>query len=479
VATLFEILASQNPWWTGTPFERGHEREDYLKTIGRFVKTGEIVVLSGVRRSGKTTLLFQTIQMLIKKCRVPQTNILFVNCDEPGIAGRENALLEVVDVYRREIAPKGTIYLVLDEVQAVENWEREVKSLYDKKTCRIILSGSSSYLLDSQISTLLSGRYLAVPVFPLDFFEYLQFQTIVPPRDAAGRAAQKYEIMARLRQYLREGGFPMVVLQQDGRTKEDYLRAYYDSIVYRDIVRANVIRNQKALALLLSHLFTNIAAPFSYRRLKETLGIDIDTIRDYIHFAGMAKILFEVPFFSWSLSVQARQNRKIYCIDNGLRNAVSFRFSEDEGKLAENLVFVELLRSGEFPCYWKQNREVDFVTKAADNTLTGINVCYSDEIPAREYEGLEEFAKTFPGAVRELLILTKDYEATKGTITCVPLWKWLLMRREHGPLDVIRSGRSSTRGSGDYTKERKGSQKKDSDTVVNGITDRRKKKSRS
>jgi hypothetical protein len=430
VATLFEILAAQNPWWTGLPFETGRERQNYLKTISRFVKTGEIVVLSGVRRSGKTTLLLQTIRMLMKKERVPQKNILFVNCDDPWIAGRTNALSEAVDAYRREIAAKGTIYLVFDEVQAVEGWEREIKSLYDKKTCRVILSGSSSYLIDSQVSTLLSGRYLTVPVYPLDFTEYLQFHAIVPPADAAGRAAQKYEIMALLRQYLLEGGFPVIVLQQDERTKQDYLRAYYDSIVYRDIVRANVVRNQKALAGLLQYLLANIAAPFSYRRLKEALGIDVDTIRDYIHFAGMAKILFEVPAFSYSLQVQARQNRKIYCIDNGLRNAVSFRFSADEGKLAENLVCIELMRSGLVPYYWKGNREVDFVTKARDNSLSAINVCYTDEVPAREYKGLEEFAKTFPDAVRELVILTKDYEATQGNITYIPLWKWLLRGKE-------------------------------------------------
>ncbi len=430
MATLFEILADQNPWWTGRPFDTGRERQKYLKTIARFVKTGEIVVLSGVRRSGKTTLLFQTIRMLMKKERVPKENILFVNCDEPGIAGNTNALSEAVDAYRREVAARGTIYLVFDEIQAIEGWEQEIKALYDKKTYRIILSGSSSYLLDSQVSTLLSGRYLSVPVFPLDFVEYLQFHAIVAPSDAAGRAAQKYEITVLLRQYLREGGFPIVVLQQDEHTKQDYLRAYYDSIVYRDIVRANVVRNQKALAGLLQYLLSNIAAPYWYRRLRESLGIDVDTIRDYIHFAGMAKILFEVPVFSYSLQVQARQNRKIYCIDNGLRNAVSFKFSEDEGKLAENLVCIELMRSGLAPYYWKGDREVDFVTKAKDNSLSAINVCYSDEIPAREYEGLKEFARTFPDTVRELVILTKDYEATKGEITCIPLWKWLLAEKE-------------------------------------------------
>lgn len=430
MASLFELLADQNPWWTGKPFENGRVRGDYREKIARLLETGEIVVVGGVRRSGKTTLLLQTVRQLLVDKKVPAENILFVSCDQPGLSGRANALAEAVDAYRRELAPEGTIYLLFDEVQAIEGWEREVKSLYDKKTSRIILSGSSSYLLDSQVSTLLSGRYLPVTVYPLDFAEYLQFHDIIPPRDAAGRAAQKYGITSLLREYLREGGFPVIVLQQDERTKQDYLLAYYDSIVYRDIVQANVVRNPKALAGLLRYLFTNISAQFSYRRLKEALGIDIDTIRDYIHFAGMAKILFEVPGFSYSLQAQARQSRKIYCIDNGLRNAVSFRFSEDEGKLAENLVCIELMRSGFTPYYWKQDREVDFVLKAKDNLLTGINVCYSDDIPAREYEGLEEFARTFPDAVRDLVILTKDYEAVKGKITCIPLWKWLLLDRE-------------------------------------------------
>jgi len=312
----------------------------------------------------------------------------------------------------------------------VDGWEREIKSLYDGKHGRIILSGSSSYLLEPQVGTLLSGRYFTIPVYPLDFCEYLRFHTIIPSKDKAKRAAQKYEITANLRQYLHEGGFPVVVLQQDERTKQDYLRAYYDSIVYRDIVRTNVVRNQKALASLLHYLFTNIASPYSYRRLQEMLGTDIGTVRDYIHFAALAKILFEVQAFSYSLPAQARQNKKIYCIDTGLRNAVAFRFSEDEGKLAENLVFLELMRSGATPFYWKGSREVDFVTSSRDLTLSAINVCYSDKIPDREYEGLKEFAGEFGAKVKELLILTKDYEAKEGEIVCIPLWKWLLEREQ-------------------------------------------------
>lgn len=429
MATLFELLAVQNPWWSGQPFDTGKERPGYLGTIGRYLKTGEIIVISGVRRSGKTTLLYQVIHDIITSGNVPPRNILFVNCDDPNLSGRKNPLSEAIETYRQEIAARGMIYLFFDEVQGVKNWEREIKSLYDRKKFRIVLSGSSSYLLDSQVSTLLSGRYLPVPVYPLDFTEYLAFHSVSLPKDAAARAAQKYGIMTRLKEYLREGGFPVVILQEDERTRQDYLRAYYDSIVYRDIVRTNEVRNQKALSQLLQYLFTNISTPYSYRRLKEMLGIDIDTVRDYIHFAGMARILFEVQAFSYSLPAQARQNKKIYCIDNGLRNAVSFRFSEDEGKLAENLVFVELMRSGKTPYYWKGKREVDFVIKSTDGSLTGINVCYGDEIPEREYEGLGEFADEFGETVTELLILTKDYEGREGRISCIPLWKWLLRKK--------------------------------------------------
>ncbi|HOT03997.1 MAG TPA: ATP-binding protein [Methanolinea sp.] len=429
MTSLFDLLATLNPWWTGKEFETGKPRHSYFSKIQRYLETDEILVLSGVRRSGKTTLLFQTIKYLIERKHIPPRNILFVNCDEPEISSLENPLIKVVDTYRKEIPSKGTLYLVFDEIQGIPGWERTIKSLYDRKNYRILISGSSSYLLDSQLATLLSGRFFSIPVFPLDFREYLSFRGIELIEDPVGLTARKYEILTHLKRYLREGGFPIVVLQEDERTKDDYLKAYYDSIVYRDIIRVNEIRNQKALSGLLHYLFTNITAPYSYRRLKDLLGIDINAVQDYIHFAEMAKVLFEVPHFAYSLKAQKRPNRKIYCIDNGLRNAVSFRFSEDEGKLAENQVFVELLRSGATPFYWKKKKEVDFVVKSRDNLLTAINVSYTDTIPAREREGLQEFAAEFDDKVGEMIILTKDTEQISDDISLIPLWKWLLMEK--------------------------------------------------
>ncbi len=429
MTSLFELLTTLNPWWTGQEFETGKSRLSYFSKIQRYLETDEIMVLSGVRRSGKTTLLFQTIKYLIDSQHVPPRNILFVNCDEPEISSLENPLTKVVDTYRKEIPAKGILYLVFDEIQGITGWERIIKSLYDRKKYKIIISGSSSYLLDSQLSTLLSGRFFTIPVFPLDFREYLAFQGIEVTDDPVDLVARKYDILNQLKRYLREGGFPIVVLQEDERTKDDYLKAYYDSIVYRDIIRVNEIRNQKALAELLHYLFTNVTAPYSYRRLKDLLGIDLETVQDYIHFAEMAKVLFEVTHFAYSLQAQKRPNRKIYCIDNGLRNAVSFRFSEDEGKLAENLVFIELLRSGSTPFYWKKKKEVDFVVKGPDNLLTAINVSYTDAISAREKDGLQEFAGEFGDKVKKMIILTKDTEQGSDDISLIPLWKWLLMEK--------------------------------------------------
>ena len=423
---LIDRLISLNPWWNNRDFGTGVRRERYLSQINRYYESGEIVVLSGVRRSGKTTLLYQMIHDLIHiQGKNPRT-ILFVNCDEPAITRLEHPLETVLDTYRKEICSEEGACLIFDEIQNIPGWEQWIKAVYDRKQFRLIISGSSSYLLSSELSTLISGRYLPIPVYPLDFSEYLLFRGVNPGRDSVARTSQKYELLQMLREYLREGGFPQVILQPDEEVKKDQLRAYYDSIVYRDIVRVNEVRNQRAMSDLLSYLLSNVTSLYSYRKLEDLLGIEMNTIKEYIRYAEQAKILFEVRYFSYSLKTQARNNKKIYCIDNGLKNAVSFTFSTDEGKNAENLVFLELRRRGYKPWYWKKKGEVDFVLKNPDNTLSAINVTYTDTIPAREFDALREFDGAFGSSVRDLILITKDTAQTEGNILCVPLWKWLL-----------------------------------------------------
>jgi len=140
-----------------------------------------------------------------------------------------------------------------------------------------------------------------------------------------------------------------------------------------------------------------------------------------------AYLLFTVPIFSYSLKVQEQNPRKLYTIDNGLRNAVSFKFSEDEGRLAENLVFIELKRKNREIYYWKGRGEIDFVIKNKDNSVDLINVCYSDEIQKREYDSINEFIEKHPKVkINKCIILTKDIEKKEKKTEYIPLWKWLL-----------------------------------------------------
>ncbi|MDE4907017.1 ATP-binding protein [Methanogenium marinum] len=423
---LMEVLVSLNPWWSGKDFGTGVRRKRYSSKIRKYYATGEIVVLSGVRRSGKTTLLYQFIHDLIYGQNIDPRSILFVNCDEPALARLDRPLETVLDIYRREVYSQEGACLVFDEIQNIPEWERWVKAVYDRKQFQLVISGSSSCLLDSEVSTLISGRYLSVPVYPLDFSEYLLFQEVEAGTDPIALSSQKYEILEHLRHYLHEGGFPQVVRQSEEEVKKDQLRAYYDSIVYRDIVQVNEVRNQRAMSDLLFYLMTNITSLYSYQQLVQVLGIEVGTIKEYIRYAEMAKVLFEVRFFSYSLKTQARNNKKIYCIDNGLRNAVSFTFSADVGRGVENLVYLELRRRGHDPYYWKKGGEVDFVLKNADNTLSAVNVTYTDTIPGREMDALREFADVFGAKVKDQVLITKDTEKTDGDIRCIPLWKWLL-----------------------------------------------------
>jgi len=424
--SVLDLLAALNPWWSGRPIDVGIRREKYFTKIQKYLETGEIVVLTGVRRSGKTTLLFQIIDDLIRNRRIDPRSILFVNCDEPEIARLENPLETLLEAYRRDVYGGGAAYIILDEIQTIEGWERWLKSLYDRKQFTLIVSGSTSYLLDSNLSTLIAGRYLPVHVYPLDFAEYVIFSGEDLPRDPVTLASSKYRLLHLLGEYLKEGGFPQVVLSDDKAVRRDPLAAYYDSIVYRDIVRVNEVRNQKALGDLLVYCMTNVTSLYSYRNLQEVLGIDFETVREYLYYAQQAKILFEVQYFSYSLKTQSRNNKKIYCIDNGLRNAVSFWFSEDEGRLAENLVFIELKKQGREVYYWKKQGEVDFVVKNPDRSLSAINVSYTDALHAREEKALLEFADYHGSGVRECILLTKDTEKMEGAVRYIPLWKWLL-----------------------------------------------------
>ncbi len=393
-------------------------------------ETQKVISLIGLRRAGKTFYFYQLINNLIEDGINPN-QILYINFEDDRILPLNVKDLNTILEAYYELYPENTsetLYLFFDEIQNIDNWELFIRRVHDKKNARIYITGSSSKLLSKEIATSLRGRTLSYYLFPLSFEEFLRFRQVTLNKDFEYTDA-RFRVKKLFSEYLGGGGFPEVVLEAE-ELKQDILRNYFEMFIYRDLVERFSIRNTSLLKSLVKFLITNIGTTFSvnsfYRTIRKDMPVGKDTLMEYLSYLEDINLVYLVPIFSYSLKKQQVNPRKVYCIDNGLRNAVSFMFSKDEGRLAENLVFLELKRRNKEPYYWKNKGEVDFVIKDRDSSLTAINVSYTDDIDERETKALLEFADEFSPNVKELILLTKDLEKTEGRIKIIPLWKWLM-----------------------------------------------------
>ncbi|HLC72123.1 MAG TPA: ATP-binding protein [Candidatus Nanoarchaeia archaeon] len=427
-----EKLVEWNPWWEKeeTIEElRGKPRPQYTDIVDA-VAIKEIIIITGVRRSGKSTLLYEMISQLLKK-NVDKKQILFINLEDKKFS--KDSIEEIYACYRENINPDKKAYIFLDEVHKKDGWEGWIRKKYDLKTNnKFVISGSCSYLLKKEYATLLTGRNLTFEVFPLSFKEFLEFKEVSIEESNVERGIvsdqTKHSIMRHLQEYVMQGGFPEITLKEE-RYKMKVLKQYFDDILYKDIIDRYNLNSQKTKDLAL-FLITNVTSFFSLRSIRSIVKISYDTIKEYISYYQEAFLLFTLDHFSYSLKEQKTLPSKVYCVDNGLRNAVAFKFSKDDGKLVENLVFLELRRNDKEVYYWKKKGEVDFIVKNKDQSLTAINVSYTDEILEREARALEEFKKEMKTRCKELLMITKTREEKVGPIRYVPLWKWLLIKKK-------------------------------------------------
>jgi predicted AAA+ superfamily ATPase len=418
-----KILAEHNPWWNSGKVDalfKGRKRKDY-EIIIKSAKIREITIITGVRRSGKSTLMYQIIDSLLEQGIKPE-QILLLNLEDPKL-DKEN-LDEIYSSYKSSINPKEKSYILLDEIQRKEAWERWIRKHYDMKTeCKFIISGSCSYLLKKEYSTLLTGRNITFEVFPLSFNEYLEFKNIDTSQNMM-LEKDTYQITNALTEYIEKGGFPNIFFT-DPQFKTKILMQYFDDIIYKDIIDRHNLSSSKTRDLAI-YLMTNITGKISLRSIRNTLGLSYESIKEYVAHYIEAFLFFRLEHFSYSIKEQKTRSSKIYCIDTGIRNAVSFKFSKDEGKLAENIVMVELKRRGEEIFYWNDTgSEVDFIIKNKDNNLTAINVTFTDNITSREEEGLINFKHTYKKAAR-LILITKNTEKKENSIEYIPLGKWLM-----------------------------------------------------
>jgi len=429
---IIKIFGDWNFW--DKDLNTGINRPYYLNKIKNFHESSHIIVITGARRSGKSFIMRQTAKTLIKE-GIKKNNILIVNFEDPRFVELNTKILQqVYDVYLEFLNPQEKSYLFLDEIQEVKDWEKWVRTIHELDKAKIIISGSNAKLLSRELSTLLTGRHLDLVIFPLSFKEFLKFRNV----DLSERFAitnKEIEIKRLLREYIEFGSFPEVVL---GGEKRQILLNYFEDILNKDIVRRFKIRKSKELVSLAKFYLGNISSLITFSSLERTLNISVDTVEKFSRYLEDAFILFFLKRFSYKLREQEKSPRKVYAIDVGLVNTVGFRFSQNMGRLTENLVFLELKRKEMLGSnleiyYWKDvnHREVDFLIKENLKVSQLIQVCWEINRPEtknREIRALLKAMKEFN--LEEGLIITDDYEAEENIkgkkINYIPLWKWYL-----------------------------------------------------
>jgi predicted AAA+ superfamily ATPase len=434
---LIEILSKWN-LWNDNQYELGVIRPDYINKMSAFLKAGKILTITGVRRSGKSTIMKQYASKLVNE-GIPQNNILFVNFEEAEFDNPNLILLlKIYEAYKEILKPTDKPYIFLDEIQNVPRWEKFVRSINERKEAHIIISGSNAKMLSQEFATILTGRQLVLSVFPLSFNEFLLFNDI-PKIDDKIIALNSEKIRELFRSYINYGGFPEVTISNEDDIKIRLLNTYLDDIIQRDIVARHKIRKIQELHSLVKYYINNFSNQITYNSIRKFIDLEIKTIKEYSHYFVETNLIFFIKRFSYSLKTQEKNSRKLYLIDTGLSLANKIKTSKNVGRIIENLVaiklkFEEFKNPGNNTYYWKDNynrKEVDFIVQNGNEICEVIQVCWdiSDEkTRKREISAMLSAMEEFQ--LKEGLIITEDLEYTESIngyiIYYKPIWKWLL-----------------------------------------------------
>lgn len=425
------ILSDWNFW--KQDLSTGIKREKYLNELNKLIFTEQILVITGPRRSGKSYLMRQLAKNLIDK-GTAKKNILIINFEDPRFVKTDLELLnKIYETYIEIIRPEETPYIFLDEIQEVKGWEKWVLMMQELKKARIIASGSNARLLSHELATLLTGRHIDMTIFPLSFNEFLDFHQISVKKEKDFIQNQMM-IKRSLNDYFEYGAFPQVVL---GNSKKELLLSYLDDLLEKDLVKRYKIRKVEKLKSLVKFYLSNISSLTTFSSIEKFLNLSSDTVEKFSSYLENIYLLFFLKRFSYKVKEQEKSPRKVYAVDTGLINQVGFRFSENFGRLAENIVFLHLLRKKLVEkqtelFYWKNERhqEIDFVVKK-NNNLFPIQVCWD----IREWKTKSREIKSLLKGMEVLkqnkgLVITEDYKKTEKygskEIQFVSLIEWLL-----------------------------------------------------
>ncbi len=405
-------------------------KRELLNNFDKELNSREIIFIYGIRRSGKSSLLNLIAKDLIHNRKIPSKNILFVNFeDERFINFRTEDFDKLFTLFLELENPKGKKYLFFDEIQNIEGWERWINRLYEFEDVKIFLIGSNASLVNSLISSSLTGRNRQKQVHTFSFKEFLLLRDITLTARDLFLPENVALVKREFNNYLHLGGFPEVIKNNDATLAAEYFR----DIIFRDVVSNYNIRNIKELRELSLYLITNTGTIFSYDALRQALDAkNNSTIKNFLNILQEVFLFYSLPKFDFSIKKQIYNPNKYFVADVGFYEAIGFKFSKNLGKLLENIVFEQLLRSNKEIYYWRSSKgeEVDFIIRENTKLKEAYQVTFSlnKNNIKRETGSLLRVAEELN--IRKRNILTYDQEETIkdefGEIKVLPVWKWLL-----------------------------------------------------
>lgn len=411
--------------------------ENYIKNVGPIVKREgislpnslkKVTIFYGVRRSGKTFILFS----LFKRYK---NNSIYIDFEDDRLQGFElkdfENLKEAVLELKPELIGKKIVFL-FDEVQNINGWEKFCRRATERENSTIFVSGSSSKVMPYEINTALRGRSWNIQVFPFSFREYLYTNHIDPDKEDIFYSNKKFIIKKYFLEYLNWGGFPEVSFAKSEFEKQKLLKEYLDAMFFKDLVERHKITNIQLLETLLDKLFSSFSTRISltsfYRQYKDKFPFSKDLLFKYYKYILESMLIFEVKKFSESTYKRMRNPAKIYLVDIGLAKSLT---SKDMGRRLENLVFLELKRRGYDAFYFEDKKECDFIA-VKDRKFLPIQVTYelSKENMDREINGIIKACK-FLNQKKGLIITydeEKELDVENISISVIPAWKWMVRK---------------------------------------------------
>ncbi len=387
-------------YWESQTIDTGYLRKRYIDNITNYLGNRLVKVILGQRRVGKSYLLRMIIDMLHRK-GVPPKNIIYINKDisELDFIDSSEHLIQVVKEYRSAFEPKGKVYIILDEVQDIKNWERAVNSFSQdyKFEYEVFITGSNANLLSMELSTYLTGRYIGFEVFPFSYEEYLGFFSLKRGKDT---------FLA----YLKNGGIPESLLLKNPELRKNYLSTLKDSIVLKDIVKRHSVRDVFLLEKLILFIIDSIGSLFSVNKVVNYLNsaghkCKAETIGKYISYLVEAYLVHESERYDIKGKRILSGERKYYLNDLGFKYYLSSSFDFGVGKYLENLIYLDLRRKGYTVYTGRLNdREIDFIAEK-DNEKIYVQVCYllaDEKVVKREFGNLKGIDDNFEKMVISL-----------------------------------------------------------------------------